>query len=126
MNPNGTLSQGYGGSGGGGGEIFVIGGIAIANAISNAITSKPPRVEHPDAEAENKAYKEAYKQPPPPDQDPCEKLKWQLAREKALLAARMAWDAKWGPHHSAAIIQSQSAISNLETKIKNTPGCTCP
>ena len=67
-----------------------------------------------------------YKQPPPLGQDPCEKLKWQLAREKALLAAREAWDAKWGLHHPAANLQSLSAIKNIEAKIKNTPGCTCP
>ncbi|RZI62657.1 MAG: RHS repeat protein [Rubrivivax sp.] len=91
-----------------------------------AMATKPPRVTDPAAAAEHKAYKDAYNQPPPPNQNPCEKLKWQLAREKALLAARMAWDAKWGAHHPEAIIQSGNAIKNIEAKIRNTPGCTCP
>jgi RHS repeat-associated protein len=90
------------------------------------MAAKPPRVTDPAAAAEHKEYMDAYNQPSPPGLDPCEKLKWQLAREKALLAARVAWDAKWGSHHAEAIIKSQSVIGNIETKIKNTPGYTCP
>lgn len=103
-----------------------VGAAAIVGAGVYAQTKKPPRVEDPTAAAEHKAYKDAYQQPPPPDQDPCERLKWQLAREKALLTARIAWDAKWGAHHSEAITQSMNAIKNIEAKIKNTPGCTSP
>ncbi|WP_205836554.1 RHS repeat-associated core domain-containing protein, partial [Iodobacter violaceini] len=100
--------------------IITVGGAILSEIALQSI--KPPRVNDPEAAAEH----DAYKQPPPPDLDPCEKLKWQLAREKALLAARIAWDAKWGAHHEAANIQSLNAIKNLETKIKNTKGCTCP
>jgi hypothetical protein len=90
-----------------------------------AATVKPPRVDHPDAAVEHQAYKDAYKQPPPPFKDDCEKLKWQLMREKVLLAARMAWDAKWGNHYPEAIAQPNSAIRNIENKMKNA-GCSCP
>ena len=78
--------------------------IAAGGIYSQA--NKPPRVNDPAAAAEHDAYKDAYRQPPPPNQDECERLKWQLKREQDLLAARMAWDAKWGNHHPEAITQS--------------------
>ncbi len=87
--------------------------------------SKPPRVNDPEANREWQDYKDQYAEPPPPNLDKCEKLKWQLKREQALLAARQAWDAKWGPHHTDAIAQSQRAIKNFEQKLKDA-GCSCP
>lgn len=88
-------------------------------------TAKPPRVNDPEANREWQAYKDQYDQPPPPNLDPCEMLKWQLQREKNLLAARQAWDAKWGAHHADVNAQSQSAIKNFEDKLKRA-GCKCP
>ncbi len=38
-------------------------------------------INDPQAQAEYEAYKDAYSQPPPPNLDPCEMLKWQLQRE---------------------------------------------
>lgn len=101
-------------------------GVSVLNRwhYENCISFKSP-LTSPDAAAEHQAYKDAYKQPPPPFNDDCEKLKWQLMREKALLAARMAWDAKWGSHHPEAIAQSGNAIRNIENKMKNA-GCQCP
>jgi RHS repeat-associated protein len=88
-------------------------------------TIKPPRVNDPEAAAAHQVYKDAYRQPPPPNMDECERLQWQLKREQDLLAARMAWDAKWGSHHADAIAQSQRAINNLQEKLKKA-GCKCP
>jgi len=88
-------------------------------------TSKPPRVTDPAANREWQDYKNQYGEPPPPNLDECEMLRWQLKREQALLAARQAWDAKWGPHHAATIPQSQNAIRNIEAKLKKA-GCSCP
>jgi len=91
----------------------------------SAMAIKPPRVQDPEAAREYRQYKDAYEQPPPPDLDPCELLRWRLNREKALLAARQAWDAKWGPHHTEAIAQSVRAVKNFERKLKDA-GCSCP
>jgi RHS repeat-associated protein len=99
--------------------------VALVGGGVYASTIKPPRVNDPEAAAEHQAYKDAYRQPPPPNMDECERLKWQLKREQDLLAARMAWDAKWGSHHADAISQSQRAINNLQEKIKKA-GCKCP
>jgi RHS repeat-associated protein len=83
-------------------------------------------VDNPQAAAEWAEYKEKYAQPPPPDLDECELLNWKLRREKNLLQARRAWDAKWWPgRHDAAIAQSEKAIKNLKDKIQKA-GCTCP
>jgi hypothetical protein len=87
--------------------------------------AKPPFVNDPEAAQEWQAYKEAYAQPPPPDLDECALLKWRLQREQALIAARQAWDAKWGPHHVEANLQSLRAIKNLQDKLKKA-GCKCP
>jgi RHS repeat-associated protein len=99
------------------------------NSISNnppvQNEAKPPYVTDPEANQEWQEYKDAYAQPPPPDLDQCELLKWQLKREQNLLAARQAWDAKWGAHHAEAIVQSQSAIKNLQEKLRKA-GCKCP
>jgi RHS repeat-associated protein len=70
------------------GVVALVGGGIYASA------TKPPRVNDPQA-AEHQAYKDAYRQPPPPNLDECEQLKWRLKREQDLLAARTAWDAKW-------------------------------
>jgi hypothetical protein len=57
--------------------------------------------------------------------DECEGLAWELAREKAQVAARQAWDAKWSPgRHAQAIQQGQNAIRNIEKKMK-AAGCQC-
>lgn len=83
-------------------------------------------INNPDAIAEWKAYKDAYDQPPPPDLDKCALLRWKLARERALLAARQAWDMKWAPGtHADAIQQTLNAIRNLEKQIERA-GCKCP
>ena len=85
-------------------------------------------INDPQANAEWQAYKDAYKQPPPPNLDECQKLAWQLAREQALLAGRQGWDAKWDPlglRHAGANIQSLAAIRNIKAKMK-AKGCTCP
>ena len=88
---------------------------------------KPPRSKDPAADAAHDAYKDEYNKPPPPGLDPCEFLKWKLAREKAIQAARMAFDAKFGaPWHTQAILDGGRAIKNIEAAIRNTPGCTCP
>ncbi len=101
---------------------------AVSDAIEGVgslIFAKPPRVTDPEAAREWQDYKDRYSEPPPPNLDQCEMLKWQLRREKALLAARQAWDAKWGPHHVDAIAQSQRAVKNFEEKLKKA-GCSCP
>jgi RHS repeat-associated protein len=101
---------------------WVVAPTAVAAMATNA---KPPRVNDPEANREWKEYKDRYAEPPPPNLDNCELLRWKLMREKALLAARQAWDAKWGAHHIDAIVQSQRAIANLENKLKDA-GCQCP
>jgi RHS repeat-associated protein len=82
-------------------------------------------VRHPDAVRERKEYKRRYAEQMPPGLDECEKLAWLLAREKALLAARLAWDAKWGQDHAPANEQSRNAIKNLEEEMKRRR-CPCP
>lgn len=92
---------------------------------STQMAAKPPRVTDPAANNEWQQYKDQYAEPPPPNLDECEMLRWKLKREQALLAARQAWDAKWGSHHADAIAQSQRAIKNFEDKLKKA-GCSCP
>lgn len=95
-------------------------GLGIGAVVANSY------VNNPEAQAEYEAYKDAYAQPPPPDLDECELLKWQLQREQNLLQARQAWDAKWSPgRHAVANAQSQRAINNIKDKMKKA-GCTCP
>ena len=91
------------------------------------MAAKPPRSTDPQADIDHDAYKREYNKPPPPGLDPCEMLKWRLAREKAVRAARMAFDAKYGqPWHTQAIADGARAIKKLEDQIRNTPGCSCP
>lgn len=107
---------------------WLLGGAATAGALvmpGDTMATKPPPVTDPEANREWQQYKDQYAQPPPPNLDPCELLRWRLNREKALLAARQAWDAKWGPHHPEAIAQSLSAVRNAEKKLKDA-GCPCP
>jgi RHS repeat-associated protein len=108
-----------------GAGVGLIGGYLIADQLGNLVFAKPPRVTDPEAYREWQEYKNRYAEPPPPNLDECEMLRWQLKREQALLAARQAWDAKWGAHHSEAIAQSQRAIKNFEEKLKK-GGCSCP
>ncbi|MFS6771462.1 hypothetical protein WHL36_14465, partial [Staphylococcus aureus] len=78
----------------------------------------------PAAIAEYEAYKSAYRQPPPDGLDPCEKAKWQLAREEALLVDRIAWDAQWGPGtHAQAIQESENAVRNAQKRVEK--ACKC-
>lgn len=70
--------------------------IGIGVAAIGAMAAKS-YVNNAEAQAEYEAYKAAYAQPPPPDLDECELLKWQLQREQNLFQARQAWDAKWSP-----------------------------
>jgi RHS repeat-associated protein len=91
------------------------------------MAAKPPRSTDPQADIDHKAYKDEYDKKPPPGLDPCEFLKWKLAREKAVMGARMAFDAKYGqPWHTQPIADGARAIKKIEDQIKNTPGCTCP
>lgn len=103
------------------GVVAIVGGAIYSQSNSE----KPPRVTDPEAYREWQDYKNKYDERPPPNLDECEMLRWQLKREQALLAARQAWDAKWGPHHASAIAQSQKAIRNLKRKLKMA-GCPCP
>lgn len=92
-----------------------------------AASKKPPRSKDPQADIDHDAYKNAYNAPPPPGLDPCELLKWKLAREKAVMAARQTFDATYGAAwHTQAILDGARAIKNIEAQIRKTPGCTCP
>jgi RHS repeat-associated protein len=108
------------------GDVVAV-GVFAGSAILTEIAlhqSNSSWVDNPEALAEWQAYKTAYGQPEPPDMDKCAALRWKLAKEKALLAARQAWDAKWSPgRHDAANQQSLNAISNLESKIERE--CKC-
>ena len=104
---------------------WVIAPAAVAGGAALATAAKPPRVNDPQAFQEWEAYKDAYKQPPPPNLDECEMLRWRLKREQNLLAARQAWDARWGNHHPDAIQQSVNAVKNAEDKLRKA-GCSCP
>jgi RHS repeat-associated protein len=91
---------------------------------------KPPKPRNDSPEA-NKAwrdYKARYAQPPPPNVDPCEKLAWEIWKEKRLIDDRRAFDASFLPgtgRHDAAIQQSKNRIKNLEDLMKQL-GCKCP
>ena len=87
-----------------------------------------PYVNDPQAQAEHDAYKQRYKEPPPPFKDPCEELRWRLEREEDLLRARQAWDAKWLPGRHSGMngeVQSNNAIKKWKDKLKQ-QGCDCP
>lgn len=113
-----------------------VAGIILYNAVkgppkapgSNSSDPLAASNNDPGAKADYKAYKDEYAQKPPPFNDECERLRWQLAREKTLLAARQAWDAKWLPgRHAGAFGEDQSrrAIKNIEDRMK-AAGCSCP
>lgn len=97
------------------------GGKVIGETIGDVLNT----VRNDEAVRERKEYKRNYAKPMPPGLDDCERLAWLLAREKALLAARTAWDAKWGQDHTLANQQSRNAIRNLENEMKRR-GCQCP
>jgi RHS repeat-associated protein len=101
-----------------------LGGMA-GSALEDWMFAKPAYVNDPQANAEWKAYKDKYAEPPPPNLDKCELLKWKLKREEDLLKARQAWDAKWGNHHPDAIEQSNKAVANAKQRLKDA-GCECP
>jgi RHS repeat-associated protein len=80
-------------------------------------------IDNPEARADWEEYKARYDAPPPPDMDPCQRLRWKLEREKRLLQDRQTWDAKWLPgRHADANAQSMRAIKRLERLIE---ACGC-
>jgi hypothetical protein len=80
-------------------------------------------IDNPEAKADWEDYKARYSAPPPPDMDPCQRLRWKLEREKRLLRDRQAWDAKWLPgRHADANAQTMRAIRRLEKLIEE---CGC-
>jgi RHS repeat-associated protein len=93
--------------------------------FSDGLQMAGNRINDPDAAREHREYKDAYAAPRPPGMDECADLAWDLAREKALLAARQSWDAKWLPgRHAEANRHSQNRIKNLEKRMKDA-GCQC-
>jgi len=135
-----------GGSGAaaGGGTALLYGGVAagslgvgyyygddIKNAISPMSSGTPIDdgidegnggfVDHPGAIRDHDAYKEAYGQPPPPNLDECDLLRWKLQREIAQKVARDAFDTRWNPGTHAnggGADQSTRAIKNIRKRMK--------
>ncbi len=76
-------------------------------------------VDDPLATQEHDEYKRRYAEPPPPDLDECEKLRWRLKREERLLQDRLNWDAKWKTGaHDRANKQTRRAIQRLKNQLK--------
>lgn len=100
---------------------------AIFGAGIYQASKKPPRSKDPQADIDHKAYKDEYDKPPPPGLDPCEFLKWKLAREKTIQASRQLFEKNYGAAwHTQAIADGERAIKNIKAQIRNTPGCICP
>jgi len=92
------------------------------SALEDWIFAKP-YVNDPQAQAEHDAYKNRSLQQPPPG-DECETLRWLLQREKDVVQAMQAWDAKWLPgRHAEAIRQRTNGINKLQQRIKDKCGC---
>lgn len=98
------------------------------NMAGPAIMEARQWFNNADANREWQEYKDRYNAPMPPGMDPCEQARWQLKREKDLLAARRAWDARYVPlgaqDHSKAIEQSERAVENAKKRVER--DCTCP
>lgn len=100
-------------------DLFSDLGDALSNFFSDNALHADQWVDDPRAAEEWSDYKERYREPPPPNLDECELLKWKLRREQRLLSDRMQWDKRWAPGtHDEPIKQSKNAIRNLKKKIK--------
>ena len=102
-----------------------VGGVAadvITSAIALAMASSA-WIDNPEAAKEHDAYKKRAGQPPPPNLDECERLKWLLQREQDVVNAMEQWDSKWiAGRHIASIQQRNSAIEKLKKQIEEKCG----
>jgi len=99
------------------------GGLVQTCPYPNTMASSKPYVNDPQAAKEHDAYKTIANEPPPPDLDECQKLKWLLRREQLVVIAMQVWDIKWLPgRHDEAIKQRTNGIENLKKKIKRVCG----
>ena len=76
-----------------------------------------------EKDTEHDAYKTRAGEVPPPELDPCDKLRWEIKREEDVVKAMEAWDAKWDPgKHATAIQQRKQGIENRKQQLKNQCG----
>jgi uncharacterized protein RhaS with RHS repeats len=72
-------------------------------------------VDTPEAKADHDAYKARYDAPPPPNLDECEKIQYDIEREKRIIQDRADYDRKYTPgrHDGATLEQSRNRIKKL-------------
>lgn len=105
---------------------YKVGGI-IGNGIGDLILQARQRNNSPEAAQAHDAYKQIAATTPPPGLDPCEKLAFEIRREKQVIEAMRKFDVDFNTpgRHTDAISQRESGVRRRLDEMKKR-GCTCP
>jgi len=98
--------------------------------ISAPMLSVPKGDTDPLKDEEHAAYHAICDQPPPPNLDKCEFMRWKISQLKRCIAARSDWESKYGPTagHSDQISQKVKELAKWERRYSNAWDCKkdCP
>ncbi|WP_255251338.1 RHS repeat-associated core domain-containing protein, partial [Pseudomonas indica] len=112
----------------------LLGGAVLTSTISgSAPTDSDASTESSagstaEKDAEHRRYHEICDQPPPPNLDECEFMRWKIDQLKQCIAARQTWDQKWNGDHSSQIQQKIRELRKWERRLENSWKCknSCP